>query len=69
MGSLARSGVRYRFTAAGVEADDVLLARVDEEPPDRPVVVVSSDRRVRDGAHRRGANVLGARQILAVLRR
>jgi predicted RNA-binding protein with PIN domain len=68
-GSLARSGVRYRFTAAGVEADDVLLARVDEEPLDRPVVVVSSDRRVRDGAQRRGANVLGARQILAVLRR
>lgn len=65
----ARPAVRHRFTAAGEEADDVILARVDEEPPDRPVVVASSDRRVRDGARQRGANVLGARQLLAVLRR
>jgi hypothetical protein len=32
-------------------------------------VVASSDRRVRDGARQRGANVLDARQLLAVLRR
>jgi predicted RNA-binding protein with PIN domain len=68
-GTLPRSGVRYRFTPGDVEADDVLLARVDEEPVERTVLVASSDRRVRDGARRRGANVLGARQLLAVLRR
>lgn len=65
----ARAPVRQRFTAAGEEADDVILARVEEEPPGRPVVVASSDRRVRDGARARGANVLGARQLLGLLRR
>jgi predicted RNA-binding protein with PIN domain len=68
-GSLVRSEVRYRFTPAGVEADDVVLGRLDEEPPTRPMLVASSDRRVREGARLRGANVLGAKQFLAVLRR
>lgn len=68
-GTLVRADVRYRFTPAGVEADDVLLERVDAEPPTRPVIVASSDRRVREGARRRGANVLGARQLLGLLRR
>jgi predicted RNA-binding protein with PIN domain len=68
-GTLVRSAVRYRFTPNGTEADDVILDRVDHEPPARPVVVVSSDRRVRDGARERGANVLGARQFLHLLRR
>jgi predicted RNA-binding protein with PIN domain len=57
--------VRVRFTDEGVEADDVLIAMVDEVPADRPVVVVSSDGRVREGAQRRGANVVGAAQFLA----
>jgi hypothetical protein len=57
--------VRVRFTEEGVEADDVLIAMVDEVPADRPVVVVSSDGRVREGAQRRGANVVGAAQFLA----
>jgi hypothetical protein len=61
--------VRYRFTPSTVEADDALLARLDEEPPARPVVVASSDRRVAEGARLRGANVVGARQFLAALRR
>ncbi|HET6665475.1 MAG TPA: NYN domain-containing protein [Acidimicrobiales bacterium] len=68
-GNLARASVRYRFTPAGVEADDVILERIDQEPVDRPVLVVSSDRRVRDGADERGANRLGARQFLHLLRR
>lgn len=68
-GSLVRAAVRYRFTPVGVEADDAILVRVDEEPPSRPVVVASSDRRVREGARTRGANVIGARQLLTVLRR
>jgi predicted RNA-binding protein with PIN domain len=64
-----RTGARHRFTPAGTEADDAILAIVDDEPASRPVVVVSSDRRVRDGARARGANLLGAQQFLHVLRR
>jgi predicted RNA-binding protein with PIN domain len=64
-----RAGVRHRFTPTGTEADDAILAIADAEPASRPVVVVSSDRRVRDGARARGANVLGAKQFLHVLRR
>jgi predicted RNA-binding protein with PIN domain len=65
----AHAGVRHRFTPAGTEADDAILAITDAEPPSRTVVVVSSDRRVRDGARERGANVLGAKQFLHVVRR
>jgi predicted RNA-binding protein with PIN domain len=64
-----RPAVRVRFSAAGVEADDVLLDLVDAAPQRRPVIVASSDHRVRDGARRRGANVIGARQLLGALRR
>ena len=65
----ARPAVRVRFSAPGVEADDVLLELVDAAPQRRPVIVASSDHRVRDGARRRGANVLSARQLLGALRR
>jgi predicted RNA-binding protein with PIN domain len=65
----ARAGVRHRFTPAGTEADDAILAITDAEPASRPIVVVSSDRRVREGARERGANVLGAEQFLHVVRR
>lgn len=65
----ARPAVRVRFSAPGVEADDVVLGLVDAAPTRRPVIVASSDHRVRDGARRRGANVLGARQLLSALRR
>src|SRR5690606_37681568 len=41
-GPVVQAGVRHRFTDAATEADDVILARVDAEPPTRPVVVVSS---------------------------
>ncbi|MEY2404123.1 MAG: hypothetical protein QOD38_1674 [Acidimicrobiaceae bacterium] len=64
-----RPAVRVRFSASGVEADDVLLELVDAAPQRRPVIVASSDHRVRDGARRRGANVIGARQLLGALRR
>jgi rRNA-processing protein FCF1 len=64
-----RSTVRFRFTPDGTEADNVILERVEQEPAQRAVVVVSSDRRVRDGARARGANLLGARQFLHLLRR
>ena len=65
----ARPAVRVRFSAPGVEADDVVLGLVDAVPSRRPVIVASSDHRVRDGARRRGANVLGARQLLSALHR
>jgi predicted RNA-binding protein with PIN domain len=65
----ARPAVHVRFSAPGVEADDVVLGLVDAAPSRRPVIVASSDHRVRDGARRRGANVVGARQLLNALRR
>ncbi|HSH23658.1 MAG TPA: NYN domain-containing protein [Acidimicrobiales bacterium] len=63
-----RSGVQVRFSPASVEADDVVLGRVAASGA-FPVVVASDDRRVRDGARALGANVVGARQLLAALRR
>jgi predicted RNA-binding protein with PIN domain len=64
----ARLGVNVRFSAADVEADDVVLEMIGRYPIERAVVVASSDRRVRDGARRRGANVVSAHQLLAVAR-
>jgi len=60
--------VRVRFSPAGVTADDVVRDLVDELPLGRPVVVVSSDREVVDGARARGANVIGSRQLLDAVR-
>ena len=64
----ARTGVNVRFTPPDVEADDELLAMIGRFPVARAVVVASTDRRVRDGARRRGANVMSAHQLLAVAR-
>jgi len=61
-------GVQVRFTAPDVEADDDLLARIDRMPVARPVVVVSSDRRVADGARTKGAATLSSPQLLQLLR-
>jgi predicted RNA-binding protein with PIN domain len=61
--------VRVSFSPADVEADDVLLARVADLDVSRPVLVASSDRRVRDGAAGMGANVISSAQLLAALRR
>ncbi len=64
-----RSLVRVRFSDPGVEADDVIIDMVGRIPAATPVIVASSDNRVRTGVRRRGANVLHARQLVAVLRR
>jgi predicted RNA-binding protein with PIN domain len=64
-----RRGVRVRFSPPDVEADDVVLDLVDAADPATGVVVASSDRRVRDGARRRGANVVSSQQLRAALRR
>jgi len=61
--------VKVSFSPAGVEADDVVLARVADLDAARPVLVASSDRRVRDGASASGANVISSAQLLAALRR
>lgn len=58
-------GVRTHFSPVGVEADDVLIGVVPTLPVDRPVVVVSSDRRVRDGVRPFGANLLRSAELLA----
>jgi len=63
----ARQWVRVRFSPPGVEADDVVLDLVAQLPASRPVIVASSDNRVRDGARRRGANLLYSRQLLDTL--
>jgi hypothetical protein len=59
--------VRVAFTDPEVEADDVILDLVDLLPAHRPVVVATDDRRVRDGARRRGANVIGITQLRSLL--
>ena len=67
--STTRQPVRIRFSPPGTEADDVILEMVEMYPPHRPVVVATSDRRVREGVRQRGANVISAGQLLKVLRR
>lgn len=56
--------VRVHYSAADVEADDVVIAMARDLPLDRPVVVVSSDRRVAEGARRHGANVVSSTALL-----
>jgi predicted RNA-binding protein with PIN domain len=64
-----RPAVRVRFSPPGVEADDVIIDLAGAIPANRPVIVASSDRRVREGARRHGANLLGARQLTEAFRR
>jgi predicted RNA-binding protein with PIN domain len=63
----ARQLVRVRFSPPGVEADDVVLDLVAQLPASRPVIVASSDNRVRQGARRGGANLIHSRQLLDTL--
>lgn len=56
-------GVRF---SGGALADDVVVDLVDAHPPDRPVVVVSSDREVRDGARAKAATVIGSDTLIAL---
>ena len=61
--------VRVHFSAADTEADDLILAMVGRLPTDVPVLVVSSDRRVAEGARRLGANAVRSSVLLDLLRR
>ncbi len=64
-----RSPVHVRFSPPDVEADDVLVDLVAALPAARPVVLATSDRGLRDRVRRHGANLIGARQLLAAMRR
>ena len=66
-GTTTSPGVRVRFTEADVEADDEILRMLALVPFDRPLVVISDDRRVRDGARQGGANVVGSQQFEPLL--
>lgn len=69
MAPSASRTVRVRFSPTGVTADDVILDLLQELPRDRPVVVVSSDREVADGARADGAAVLGSDRFAVALGR
>lgn len=58
--------VRTSFSPPRVDADDVILDLIGVVAPGRAVVVVSSDRRVRQGSTERGANVISSQQFVAV---
>jgi hypothetical protein len=57
--------VRVVFSATGVTADDHIADLVASLPPERPVVVVSSDRAVMADARRHGATAMTSPAFLA----
>ncbi|MCA1845311.1 MAG: NYN domain-containing protein, partial [Actinobacteria bacterium] len=66
---LRRRNVRVVFSAAGQEADEVVVGEVMFRPEDVPVIVVSSDREVQAGAQSEGASVLPSDAFLQLMRR
>ncbi|MDQ1565137.1 MAG: hypothetical protein QOF96_17 [Actinomycetota bacterium] len=66
---LRRRGLRVVFSAAGQEADDVVVDEVVFRPAEVPVIVVSSDREVRASAEAEGATALPADTFLQLMRR
>ncbi len=56
-------GVRF---SGGALADDVVVDLIDAYPPERPVVVVSSDREVREAARAKAATVIGSDTLIAL---
>ncbi|MBV8951995.1 MAG: NYN domain-containing protein [Actinobacteria bacterium] len=63
-----RGGVRVIFSAPGEDADPVVVREAATYAKRTPVLVVSSDRWVRDHAEAGGALAVGAPALLAVLR-
>jgi predicted RNA-binding protein with PIN domain len=61
--------VRVVFSPPGVTADEVIVGAVAALDPAVPVAVATDDAAVRAAVRRRGANVIGARQLLAAARR
>jgi predicted RNA-binding protein with PIN domain len=60
--------LRVLFSAAGEEADDVVVREITQLPKRVPVIVASSDAWVREHAEKEGAVVIGATTLLAVAR-
>jgi predicted RNA-binding protein with PIN domain len=54
------------FTDAGRIADDEIVARVNAEPPERPVVVVTSDNELRERTAALGASVARSTALLGL---
>jgi predicted RNA-binding protein with PIN domain len=67
--AMSGRGVRVLFSKPGEIADDLIRALVREEPPGRPVVVVSSDREVADGVRRSGARPVSSTALVRRLDR
>ncbi len=65
----APRGVRVLFSRPGETADELIRRLVRQEPPGRPVVVVSSDGEVVEEAGRAGARPLPAAALLRRLER
>jgi len=76
--TLARSGqargwvsapglVEVRYAGGGQSADDAIAALLAQSSAARSMLVVSTDRRVRQGAHRHGAHSLASDEFLAQL--
>jgi len=56
---------RVVFSPAGTIADDVIRSTVAATPPDRPVVVVTSDREIRRSVAAMGANLVSSDTFLS----
>jgi predicted RNA-binding protein with PIN domain len=67
--SSRRNGVRVVFSAAGEDADPVVVREVAGLSPKLPAVVVSSDQWVREQSERRGAMAVPAAALIELLRR
>ncbi len=61
--------IRVHFSHADVEADDQILSLVAALATNRPVLVVSTDGRVKTGARRLGANTADSSELLEFVRR
>jgi predicted RNA-binding protein with PIN domain len=66
---MRRRGLRIVFSAAGQEADEVVVNEVIFRSEDVPVLMFSSDREVRTKAEAEGATTLGADALLQLMRR
>jgi predicted RNA-binding protein with PIN domain len=65
---LRLDGVRVVFSAAGEEADAVVVRSVQELATDRPAIVVSSDRWVHDHSEAAGAIAVPSQTLIAIVR-
>lgn len=64
-----RRRVKVRFSSAGVEADDLIIEQVGQMVSNRPVVVVSNDRRVVQNCIAQGAASVSNEQFLEAFKR